>query len=206
MARLLAETERGNGTSMYATANVASGKLARKDPARHNPFHRAMSTGSSIASTAAIMCSDTDPEALRDTSTRTLSQYMHDLRKESRSPTADIWAIWISTCRHWKAKAIETYRGGHAISPRRRSTNACPCRSLDCRGRAEEDQVRLAAAPLSPSLIGTDAHRQLPHHLLLADGRPRHASQGRRENGRWLRQLVRDARQAERVSVPFSAQ
>ncbi|BGP00214.1 hypothetical protein RTBOTA2_003602 [Rhodotorula toruloides] len=123
MARLLAETERGNGTSMYATANVASGKLARKDPARHNPFHRAMSTGSSIASTAAIMCSDTDPEALRDTSTRTLSQYMHDLRKESRSPTADIWAIWISTCRHWKAKAIETYRGPWTVADGLKKTN-----------------------------------------------------------------------------------
>lgn len=70
-----------------------------------------MSTGSSIASTAAIMCGDTDPATLQDASTATLSRYMHDLRKETRSPTADIWAIWIGTCRHWKAKAIETYRG-----------------------------------------------------------------------------------------------
>ncbi|EMS24286.1 alpha/beta hydrolase, peptidase [Rhodotorula toruloides NP11] len=123
LARLLVETERGNGTSMYATANVASGKLARKDPARHNPFHRAMSTGSIIASTAAIMCSDTDPEALRDSSTRTLGEYMHDLRKETKSPTADIWAIWISTCRHWKAKAIETYRGPWTVAGGLKKTN-----------------------------------------------------------------------------------
>ena len=35
--------------------------------------------------------------------------YIHELG--SKSPTGQIWALWISTCRHWSSVASEVYRG-----------------------------------------------------------------------------------------------
>jgi len=55
------------------------------------------------------MCSDTDSSALNDTSLSTLHSYMLEL--DSFSPTGNIWAMWVSQCRRWKAKAREVYRG-----------------------------------------------------------------------------------------------
>ncbi|GJN91103.1 hypothetical protein Rhopal_004120-T1 [Rhodotorula paludigena] len=121
MARLLAETERGNGSAMYGTANVASGKLGRKPPAHHSPFHRSME--SSIASQAAVMCSDTDSRAIGGASVETLRQFMSDLRRDTKSPTADIWALWIAQCRHWGGKAIEAYRGPWTVKEGLKKTN-----------------------------------------------------------------------------------
>ncbi|GAA5865149.1 hypothetical protein JCM1840_003923 [Sporobolomyces johnsonii] len=109
MAQLLASLEAGNGTAMYETAGKWTKDLARKSPFK-NPFHRSMET--SMASGVVVMCGDTDPEVIRkDTSVETLWKYMRSLREDTRSPTADMWSIWISQCRHWCAEPIETYRG-----------------------------------------------------------------------------------------------
>ncbi|GAA5971008.1 hypothetical protein JCM11641_004110 [Rhodosporidiobolus odoratus] len=114
LAHLLSLTASGDGSQLYSLSNAFSAKLGRKNPTggRHspNPFHRAMQ--SFMTSSATIMCGDTDSEVLGQASgVRGLRDFMQDLRRTTKSPTADVWSIWISTCRHWKVKAIETYRG-----------------------------------------------------------------------------------------------
>ncbi|GAA6002949.1 hypothetical protein JCM10207_001914 [Rhodosporidiobolus poonsookiae] len=121
MASLLNETDHGFGSRLYGIANVGSSKLGRHRPTRHNPFHRAWQ--SFPEGTAAIMCGDTDLAPLQNTSLREFGAFMKELREESRSPTADIWAIWVSQCRHWKAKAVEAYRGPWSREKGLRKTN-----------------------------------------------------------------------------------
>ncbi|BGP16924.1 hypothetical protein JCM10213v2_004932 [Rhodosporidiobolus nylandii] len=110
LAHLLARTVQGDASELYAVANVGSAKLGRKNPVgRHNPFHRAMQPF--LASSAAIMCSDTDHGALGDSSTLGMAEWMRELRASTKSPTADIWAVWLSACRHWSAEPVERYSG-----------------------------------------------------------------------------------------------
>ncbi|BGP48868.1 hypothetical protein JCM10450v2_004747 [Rhodotorula kratochvilovae] len=122
MAQMLADTERSNGSEMFAVANVGASALSRKPFARkHSPFHRA--TGSMLASTAAIMCGDTDPAPLQNSTTRGLWEFMRELRETTRSPTADIWTIWMMQCRHWGTQAIEAYRGPWSVKDGLKKTN-----------------------------------------------------------------------------------
>ncbi|GAA5854844.1 hypothetical protein JCM9279_005534 [Rhodotorula babjevae] len=124
LAQLLADTERGNGSTMFAAANSGALSLSDKPSSiKHWPFRRP--SGGFSSSTAAIMCSDTDPDApgLRNSSVRSVWEYMGDLARTTRSPTADIWTIWIMQCRHWSAKAREVYRGPWTVADGLRKTN-----------------------------------------------------------------------------------
>lgn len=200
MARLLAETERGNGSAMYGTANVGSGKLGRRPPAHHSPFHRSME--SSIASQAAVMCSDTDSRAIGGASVETLRQFMSDLRRDTKSPTADIWALWIAQCRHWGGKAIEAYRGAR-FSRKRNLTSASKlihgtCRAVDCQGGAQEDKVCTRSRLFVPSRSDR-CFVQLPHRLPLPARRPSHSADGCAEDAGRVRQRVCHPPRPERV-------
>ncbi|ORY58006.1 Alpha/Beta hydrolase protein [Leucosporidium creatinivorum] len=107
LASALASLEQGNGTALYEIANVSNDELDRAKDPLDNVFHRRM--GSGMDATAAIMCSDTSSSTLNDTSLSTLHSYMLEL--DALSPTGNIWAMWVSQCRRWTAKAREVYRG-----------------------------------------------------------------------------------------------
>ncbi|GAA5891675.1 hypothetical protein JCM6882_006163 [Rhodosporidiobolus microsporus] len=112
MASMLNATDHGEPSELYEVANVASSRLGRK--IHKNPFHRAMSPF--LESTAAIMCSDTDPKALVNSTVRDMAAYMKEMRESTKSPTADVWAIWLGACRHWSATALERYSGPWSIA------------------------------------------------------------------------------------------
>lgn len=100
---------------MFAAANAGASSLGRKPSStKHWPFRHP--SGGFVSSTAAIMCSDTDTAVLRNTSVRSMWEYMRDLAEKTRSPTADIWTIWIMQCRHWGVKALEVYRGPWTVA------------------------------------------------------------------------------------------
>ncbi|GAA5947973.1 hypothetical protein JCM3775_001144 [Rhodotorula graminis] len=122
LAQLLADTERGNGSDLFAAANSAALSPSRTPSSvKHWPFRRP--SGGFSSSTAAIMCSDTDPAALRNSTVRGVWDYMNELARTTRSPTADIWTIWITQCRHWSAKALEVYRGPWTVADGLKKTN-----------------------------------------------------------------------------------
>ncbi|GAA5900239.1 hypothetical protein JCM8208_002061 [Rhodotorula glutinis] len=124
LSQLLADTERGNGSDLFAAANSGALSPTRTPSSvKHWPFRRP--SGGFSSSTAAIMCSDTDPSApgLRNSSVRSVWEYMSDLARTTRSPTADIWTIWIMQCRHWSAKALEVYRGPWTVADGLKKTN-----------------------------------------------------------------------------------
>ncbi|GAA5826563.1 hypothetical protein JCM11251_002430 [Rhodosporidiobolus azoricus] len=107
MATLLNDAVHGDVSEMYAVANIGASRLSRK--VHKNPFHRAMSP--QTESTATIMCSDTDAGRIQNSTVRDMAAYMREMRESTRSPTADVWAIWLGACRHWGAEAIERYNG-----------------------------------------------------------------------------------------------
>ncbi|KAK4057517.1 hypothetical protein OIO90_001586 [Microbotryomycetes sp. JL221] len=107
LAKTLFEAERGNGTLMYLGLN------AHVDIVPHNQtgnlFQRPMEkTGTGLTCTA-IMCSDTDPVALRDHSLETLIRYIGEMGRLSISGEA--WSLWIARCRRWTHKAHDVYQG-----------------------------------------------------------------------------------------------
>ncbi|KAK4702862.1 hypothetical protein P7C70_g3358, partial [Phenoliferia sp. Uapishka_3] len=117
LAEALAALESGNGTLLYEMSNAANNQLARKDPL-DNVYHRSME--SSTASTAAIMCSDTDSSATENSSIEEVAAYYRELGE--KSITGEIWAAWITTCRQWRFKALEAYRGPWTVADGLRKT------------------------------------------------------------------------------------
>ncbi|KAM0745922.1 alpha/beta-hydrolase [Meredithblackwellia eburnea MCA 4105] len=118
LAEALADLEKGNGSLLFELVNASNDELGRKDPFK-NPYHRSME--SSSASTAAIMCSDTDVSAFNQSTTESISDYVRELSR--KSITGEIWAMWVTTCRYWSHKAIETYRGPWTVADGLRKTN-----------------------------------------------------------------------------------
>ncbi|GAA6032626.1 hypothetical protein JCM8097_004848 [Rhodosporidiobolus ruineniae] len=121
MAGLINDVEAGNPSEMYYVSNVAAVRLGRKPPTHKNPFGRP--TQSMISSTAAIMCSDTHLAGLDGMTTREVQAFMKEMRDETGSPTADVWAVWISACMHWAPKAFERYNGPWTVEDGLKKTN-----------------------------------------------------------------------------------
>ena len=144
------------------------------------------------------MCSDTDTRALnvrsltlslerartnlasQDTSISTLTSYVHEL--DSKSPTGEIWAIWVSQCRRWRHKAIEAYRGPWTVKDGLRKT--------EC-------------VPFCPLRYGADAVAQLPRPLLQQHRRPRHSPLGCSIHVERIRQRERLPPHPKRVRPPL---
>ncbi|GAA6058896.1 hypothetical protein JCM10212_002848 [Sporobolomyces blumeae] len=121
LASLLAEVDRGDGKRMFETSQEPTKDLCRRPPAK-NPFHHAMF--GSIASSAAIMCGDTDPRAIQnDTSIEGLRDYIERLSEETGSPTSEMWAMWIAQCRRWSPRPVEVYRGPWTVEDGRNKTS-----------------------------------------------------------------------------------
>ncbi|KAL8280865.1 hypothetical protein RQP46_006869 [Phenoliferia psychrophenolica] len=118
LAEALEALANGKGTLLYELVNGSNNELARKDPL-DNVFHRSME--SSSASTAAIMCGDSDESATEGSSIEEVAAYYRELG--SKSITGEIWAAWVTTCRSWRHKAIETYRGPWTVADGLRKTN-----------------------------------------------------------------------------------
>ena len=90
------------------------------------------------------MCGDTDHAAFEGTTVNDLVEYTKELKQ--KSPTGDIWSLWVAQCTRWRHKPIERYSGGssyEAALAQRRLTQRpyfLP-RSLVHVRRIEQDKV-----------------------------------------------------------------
>lgn len=129
LAKALADAEAGDGEKLYTRLN--GWDLAEKDPV-DNVFGRSMDRlGSGLLChvsfsdsclrdhadlypTQSIMCSDTDPAPMNDTTVETLITYMREMGE--RSISGEPWSLWVAQCRRWSSHATDVYRGPWTIA------------------------------------------------------------------------------------------
>ncbi|KAK4052692.1 hypothetical protein OIV83_001979 [Microbotryomycetes sp. JL201] len=107
LASILANAENGNGTAMYMDLNEALDLVPRNQS--DNVFARPMDKMGTGLSCSAIMCSDTDPSPLANTSKNELISYFEEMGR--RSIAGEPWSLWMARCRNWPFKAKDVYRG-----------------------------------------------------------------------------------------------
>ncbi|KAM0755476.1 alpha/beta-hydrolase [Meredithblackwellia eburnea MCA 4105] len=118
LALAIAQAEKGNGTLLWERLN--GWELAEKDP-KENVFGRSMDRLGSGLLCHSIMCSETDPSVLTDTSPETLIRYVRDMGE--RSISGEPWSGWIAQCRYWSHHAKDVFRGPWTVATGFRKTN-----------------------------------------------------------------------------------
>ncbi|KAG9092178.1 hypothetical protein FRC06_000214 [Ceratobasidium sp. 370] len=111
MAEDITAAEAGDPQPLYDRVYAEFAEIL-PEQADKNVFNRHMEKYVLPATTASVMCTDSEPVGWKTLDDQI--EYTHQMGRIS--PIGEHWASWAGYCRHWKIKAIQRYDGPWSVA------------------------------------------------------------------------------------------